>query len=169
MPKAIFIPTIFITNWHMRTFTLIVIFLAYPLFTLCFALRETSHSPWQYSVLVPGSGEILSIFLGQSLRPYSSFANNTYASGMVVPTALFFQGYFTIKPCNLKFFLWAATWFCYPFIYHLNILHFSFWPYKELVALDRRSFGTTSLYIWSTSQKCHPSYKFMLSITSSYE
>lgn len=141
MPKAIFIPTIFITNWHMHTFILIIIFLSCPLFTLCFTLLETFHPPWQYLVLVLGSGDLLSIFLRQGLRSTSLFTNNTYASGMLSAASLlsfFPQGQFTIKPCKLMFFLCAAPWFCYSFIYHLNILHFSSWPWnKKFAALDR--------------------------------
>lgn len=141
MPKAIFIPTIFITNWHMHTFILIIIFLACPLFTLCFTLLETFHPPWQYSVLVLGRGDLLSVFLGQSLRSYSSLTNNTLCFWSGCPQPLhppLSQGYFPIKPYNLTFFLCADTWFCYSFIYHLNILHFSFWPWnKEFAVLDR--------------------------------
>lgn len=143
MQKTIFIPTIFITNWHMHTFILIIIFLACPLFTLCFTLLETSHPPWQYSVLVLGSGDLLSIFLRQSLRSYSLFTNNTSCFWNGCPQSLHHppphsQGYFPIKLCKLTFLLCAATWFFYFFIYHLNILCFSLWPWnKESAALDR--------------------------------
>lgn len=94
---------------------------------------------------VLGKSNILSIFLEHSLRFYSSLTNNTLCfwngCSHPHPSLAFFQRNITISHCNqtLKFFLCAATWFWCSFIYHLNILHFSFWPWnKECVALDRQ-------------------------------
>ena len=62
------------------------------------------------------------------------------------PTFFFFQRNIiinfitrTLVSWLLSIYLSLATWFWCFFFYHLNILHFSFWPWnREFVALDRQ-------------------------------